>query len=228
MSRESNLQLKVGVFVLVALSILTYFVVSVSDLSFTKKGYSIDVVFGFVNGLRDTAPVRLAGVEIGIVKNLKVFLDDKDHKKTKVLTKIWIQQGIQIPQNSKVIINQLGLLGEKYIEIIPGASTGFLKENDNILGNDPVSIETVFEEATVLIGKVSATVDSINNGILTEQNKKSLADTLKAFDEISTNIKNGRGTVGRLLADDSIYRNLEELTVDLKSNPWKLLYRPKK
>lgn len=228
MSRESNLQLKVGVFVLIAVSILTYFVISVSDLSFTNKGYSVDVVFNFVNGLNEAAPVRLAGVGIGVVKSLKIFVDDKDHKKTKVLTKLWIQQGVQIPLDSKVTVNQLGLLGEKYIEIVPGLSGEFLKESNSMIGRDPISIETVTEDATSLIDKVKTTVDSINNGILTDQNKKSLAETLQAFAEISNNMKNGHGTVGRLLSDDSIYRNLDELTVDLKNNPWKLLFRPKK
>ncbi len=227
MSRESNLQLKVGMFVLIALSILTYFVVSVTDLSFTKKGYGLDVAFNFVNGLRDSAPVRLAGVEIGTVKDLQIFVDQQD-KKTKVLTKIWIQEGIQIPDDSTMTINQLGLLGEKYVEIVPGFSTQPFKENAKIVGKNPVSMETVTEQATVLIEKVKTTVDSVNNGILTDQNKKSLADTLQAFADIANNVKNGRGTVGRLFSDDSIYRNLEELTVDLKGNPWKLLYRPKK
>ena len=75
---------------------------------------------------------------------------------------------------------------------------------------------------------MEATVDSINNGILTDQNKKALADTLQAFDVVANNIKNGKGTVGRLFTDESIYNNLDELTADLKVNPWKLLYRPKK
>ena len=228
MSRESNLQLKVGVFVLIALSILTYFVVSVTDISFTKKGYGLDVTFSFVNGLRDSAPVRLAGVEVGTVKSLQIFVDENDHKKTKVLVKVWIQQGIQIPDDSTMTINQLGLLGEKYVEIIPGVSGQPFKENAKIVGKNPVSMETVTEQATVLIEKVKTTIDSVNNGILTDQNKKSLADTLQAFAEITNNIRNGHGTVGRLFSDDSIYRNLDELTVDLKSNPWKLLYRPKK
>jgi|CXWL01.1.fsa_nt_gi phospholipid/cholesterol/gamma-HCH transport system substrate-binding protein len=227
MSRESNLQLKVGLFVLGAMLVLTYFVVSVTDISFTKKGYSMQVFFGFVNGLGDAAPVRLAGVEIGTVRNLKIFVDEKDQNKIKVLANIWIQEGMKIPTDSKITINQLGLLGEKYIEIIPGTGSILFKDKDAVLGKDPVSFETVTEDAIALMGKAKITIDSINNGILTDQNKKSLAETLSAFAEISNNIKNGKGTVGRLLNDDSIYKNLDDLTADLKGNPWKLLFRPK-
>ena len=57
--------------------------------------------------------------------------------------------------------------------------------------------------------------------------EKSLADTLEAFSYVANRIKSGQGTIGRLLTDESIYNNLDELTADLKVNPWKLLYRPK-
>ena len=200
MSRESHLELKVGSFVLLALFGLTFFVVSISDLSFIKKGHNFQVVFGFANGLRQAAPVRLAGVEAGIVKSMKVFVDGSDHQKTKVRVNLWIQEGVDIPLDSKITINQLGLLGEKYVEITPGLSTQFYKDDSILVGRDPVSFEKITEQVAVLTNKLEITVDNINQG---------------------------HGTVGRLLTDESIYKNLDELTADLKTNPWKLLYRPK-
>jgi phospholipid/cholesterol/gamma-HCH transport system substrate-binding protein len=228
MSREGHLELKVGSFVLLAALGLGFFVISITDLSFIKKGHGIQAVFGFANGLREAAPVRLAGVEAGIVKKIKVFIDEKDNRKTKVQVNLWIQEGIEIPIDSKITINQLGLLGEKYVEIVPGVSPETFKNDVLIKGLDPVPIEKITEQVAVLTMKLETTVDSINNGILTDQNKKALADILQAFDEVANNIKNGKGTVGRLFHDESIYNNLDELTADLKTNPWKLLYRPKK
>lgn len=228
MSREGQLELKVGGFVLVAMAALSFFVISISDLSFMKKGQGIQVVFGFANGLREAAPVRLAGVDAGLVKSLKVFTDDKDNSKTKVKVNLWIEEGIRIPADSKITINQLGLLGEKYVEIVPGVSAQNMAADALVIGIDPTPIEKITEQVAVLTGKIETTVDSINNGILTEENKKTLAEILQAFNVVASNIKNGRGTVGRLLNDDSIYKNLDELTADLKTNPWKLLYRPKK
>ena len=228
MSREAQLELKVGGFVVLAIIALSFFVISVSDLSFFKKGSSLEVVFGFANGLREAAPVRLAGVDAGIVKNIKVYVDAKDHNKTRVRVNLWIQEGIQIPADSKITINQLGLLGEKYIEIVPGVSSEMFKNDASIIGLDPLPIEKITEQVAVLTSKIEVTVDSINNGILTDQNKRTLADILQAFDVVANNVKNGHGTVGRLFVDESIYNNLDELTADLKTNPWKLLYRPKK
>ena len=48
------------------------------------------------------------------------------------------------------------------------------------------------------------------------------------INDILEDIKLGKGTVGRLFYDDSLYNDLEGLAADLKEHPWKLLYRPKK
>ncbi len=200
MSRDNGLELKVGLFVLMAALALIFFIISVSDLSIFEKGHHIHVVFGFASGLREAAPVRLAGVEVGLVKKLQVFVDKSDGGKTKVRVKAWIKEGIAIPADSKVTINQLGILGEKYLEIIPGSSTDVVKDNGVVTGHDPVPIEKITERVDTLMAKLEVTVDNVNKG---------------------------RGTLGKLLTDESIYNNLDDLTSDLKGNPWKLLYRPK-
>src|SRR5580700_6266851 len=110
MSRDSGLELKVGLFVLMAALALTFFIISISDLSIFEKGRHIQVVFGFASGLNEAAPVRLAGVEVGLVKKLQVFRDDADEGKTKVRVNVWIKDDIGIPADSKITINQLGIL----------------------------------------------------------------------------------------------------------------------
>ena len=227
MSRDNGLELKVGSFVLMAALALTFFIISISDLSIFEKGRHIQVVFGFASGLREAAPVRLAGVEVGLVKKLQVFVDDADGRKTKVKVSVWIKDDISIPADSKVTINQLGILGEKYLEIIPGLSADMIKDDSVIVGKDPVPIERIAESVSSLMTKLEITVDSVNNGILTDKNKQSLETTLEGFAALGTDLKEGRGTLGKLITDESIYNNLDDLTSDLKGNPWKLLYRPK-
>jgi len=227
MSRDNGLELKVGLFVMMAALALTFFIISITDLSIFEKGRHIQVVFGFASGLREAAPVRLAGVEVGLVKKLQVFVDEADGRKTKVRVNVWIKDDIAIPADSKITINQLGILGEKYLEIIPGKSADSIKDDSVTAGQDPVPIEKIAEQVDTLMIKLSTTVDSVNNGILTDKNKKSLEDALAGFGALGTDLKEGRGTLGKLLTDEAIYNNLDDLTSDLKGNPWKLLYRPK-
>ncbi|MBU0467823.1 MAG: MCE family protein [Candidatus Omnitrophica bacterium] len=235
MPRESKLAFKVGLFVLIAFLGLTFFVFSVSDTTVFEGGQLIKVVFEFANGLKKNAPVRIAGVDEGIVKEIKLFFDDADGK-TKVDISLWIKKGSMIPGDSIVLINQLGLMGEKYIEILPGKDrVNFLKEGQVLKGKDPISQEAMSERVMKVADKLEHTADGVNKLIQNETNLESVELALKSLssitlslDEIIADVKGGSGTVGRLLYDDDIYENLESLSADLKANPWKLLHRPKR
>ena len=226
MSKEMGLELKVGAFVLIAIVCLTLVILSISKFSFFEKGQKIHVVFGYANGLKKAAPVRLAGVEAGVVKSLDVYTDAQT-RSMKVKVEIFVHQGIGIPLDSLVSINQLGLLGEKYIEITPGQSTQMMADGGMLTGVDPVPVEKITKRIDSLTAKLEETVDGINTGILTEKNKDNLAKTMEGLSGIMTKINQGQGTIGQLVSNPSMYNNLDELSADLKNNPWKLLYRPK-
>jgi phospholipid/cholesterol/gamma-HCH transport system substrate-binding protein len=228
MPRESNLELKVGIFVVAGLVTLGAIVFSISDFSLFDKGRTITAVFGFANGLKKNAPVRLAGVESGLVKDLKIFYDRSDER-TKVKVTMWLGQDVQIPADSTVIINQLGLMGEKYVEIIPGSEKeNFLADDAAITGRDPVAMEELSSMFDGIARELEKSIAGFNEVVLNEKNRQSLAGTLEALSVITGDIRSGKGTIGQLLYDDGLYHNLEEMTADLKENPWKLLYRPKR
>ncbi len=260
MPKESNLDLKVGAFVVLAVVCLLGFVFAVSDFSFFEKGDDYAAVFTYANGLKKGAPVRLAGVDAGHVKDLVIFYDTT-HLRTKVRIGLWVMRGVGIPEDSRVLINQLGLLGEKYIEIIPGEAKAFLPLGTRMTGEDPVAMESIMAMVGSIAGKLDMTLASVNQRILTEANAKALAESLQNLAAITAMVRKGEGSVGKLLVDESVYQNLsltlanialltdklnkgdgtvgkfltdprvyqnlEELSADLKANPWKLFFRPR-
>ena len=253
MPKESNLEVKVGAFVLVALVCLVGFVFSISDFSIFKKGESYRVMFQFANGLKKGAPVRVAGVDAGHIREIRVTYDAAT-RLTDVSVDIWMEKGHSIPADSKFMINQLGLLGEKYLEIMPGAAGVLIGPGATVRGEDPVPMEAITKTLGGLGAKVETTLNSINTGVLTEANKFALAATLanlaKMTDGINAGVlteankaalaatlantaavtegvRNGQGTVGKFLTDPSVFKNMDEMSADLKANPWKLFYRPK-
>lgn len=203
MDNSKVFELKVGVFILIGIAILFMIVFSVGDVNLSKTGYRIKVQFNFANGIGSSAPVRLAGVGVGQVQGIKVKYDEND-KRTKAELNVWINDKTKIEEDSKVTINTLGLLGEKYLEIIPGTSGArLLKANDTIVGHDPVPTEKIYE------------------------NLASLSDSVKVIVE---RLKKGEGTIGKLLVEDAVYDDLKAITgnfrefsEDLKKHPWKLL-----
>jgi phospholipid/cholesterol/gamma-HCH transport system substrate-binding protein len=226
MPKELDLEVKVGAFVLAAIICLVGFIFSISDFSVFKKGESYQVMFQFANGLKKGAPVRVAGVDAGHIRGIKVSYDAARHL-TDVNVDMWMEEGHSIPADSKFMINQLGLLGEKYLEIMPGASDALLAPGAAVRGEDPVPMETITKTLGSLGAQAEITLNSINTGILSDANKLALASMLANGAAVTTSIRNGDGTVGKFLTDPSVFKNLDELSADLKAHPWKLFYRPK-
>lgn len=224
MPKETNLELKVGAFVLIAIGCLTVAILSVGNFSFFERGRKLNVIFGYANGLKKAAPVRLAGFDAGLVKDIDLMTEDNQ---LKVKVEMIIDEGIMIPVDSVISINQLGLLGEKYVEITPGISQQVIQEGGSINGKDPVPVDRITQRIDSMTAQLEKTMSGINNGLLTEQNTKSVTEILSGISNIVGEIQQGRGTLGMLLYNPNIYKNLDELSADLKNNPWKLLYRPK-
>lgn len=213
---KSTMELKVGVFVFAGLVILAVFVVSIGDFKNTFSAYKVNFIFNFVNGVKVGSPVRYAGVDVGEVRDIQ-FILPQEGQKLKVKMIGWIKRDIKIPQDSTVWVNTLGLLGEKYIEIMPGKDyTTLIGANAEMHGNDPFAMQEFGELARSVAGKLDTTLDGI------EEVAASLKSLTENLNDGVTRIKSGEGTVGKLMYDDRLYTELEALVVDIKKHPWKL------
>jgi len=197
---QSKLEMKVGIFVFTGLVILTAFVLSMKDFKNMTVGYEVNFIFNFANGVKIGAPVRFAGVDVGEIKEIN-FVTTPDDPKPKVRIVGSVKKEIKVPVDSTVWVNTLGLLGEKYIEIMPGKdSSNILLAKQTLVGIDPIPMQ----EVSVLA-----------------------RDIAKHLDESLARIINKEGTVGKLLYDDTIYKELEALVTDIRKHPWKLFIKTK-
>ena len=227
MPREMDLEVKVGFFVVIALVCLVGFIFSISDFSVFKKGDGLWVKFQYANGLKKGAPVRVAGVDAGHIRQIAVEYNRATHH-SDVTVDVWLAEGHSIPADSTFLINQLGLLGEKYLEIMPGSAAALLSAGATVRGEDPVPMETITKTIGSLGTRIETALGSFNSGVLTEANKAAFSAILSNAAVISARLRNGEGTAGTFLMDPGVYDNLDEMTADLRQNPWKLFYRPKK
>lgn len=194
---KTRLELKVGVFVFIGLVILAVFILSIGGFKTWTSGYRVNFTYNFVNGVKIGAPVRFAGVDVGVIKRINFFIP-QGKKEKKIELQCWVKSGIKIPLDSTIWVNTLGLLGEKYIEIMPGEDYAHcLAANQSMVGIDPVPMHEIFRTAKSM-------VEAINAGLA-----------------------NKEGTIGKLLYDDTVYKNLEAFTDDIRKYPWKLFFRTK-
>ncbi|MDP3041597.1 MAG: MlaD family protein [Candidatus Omnitrophota bacterium] len=197
---KTKLELKVGIFVFIGLTILVIFILSIGGFKTWSSGYRINLNFNFVNGVKIGAPVRFAGLDVGEVKKIGLQFIPQENRSI-VRLEAWVRDIVRVPADSTVWVNTLGLLGEKYVEIIPGKDyANFLKDNQSLIGIDPLPIHEIFNRAESILR-------NLDDGIM--------------------KIRDKEGSLGKLLYDDAVYNELEALLTDVRKNPWKLLIKTK-
>ena len=151
-----------------------------------------------------------------------------------------VEDGIHIPKGSSFFINNLSLLGEKYLEIMPPKkpASGYIKEGDVVWGIDSPPLFNVVGMAYKLMaemhdfmgggdikGLIKKDLSNIND--LTLQMSGFLKGVTPQVQGFLEGIRKNQGTIGHLLYDDTLYQKMNALVDDLKKHPWKLFYRPR-
>ncbi len=114
--RKTSSSLKVGVLTIVALLILIFTVLWIKGRTLSA-GERIEVVFHDVNGIRPGSGVQMMGLRIGQIEEITPVINGKDsYVKVKfVIT----EKDVKIPHASNISIQQSGLIGEQFLEVMP-------------------------------------------------------------------------------------------------------------
>jgi phospholipid/cholesterol/gamma-HCH transport system substrate-binding protein len=174
---KSSMEVKVGLFFLVGLAVFAYVWFKVLDLEL-KEGFIIKVHFKSVEGLVKEAQVQIAGIKVGVVKDIHY---DPEVGKAMVSMEIREAYRNSIPEGSKAVLKTKGLLGDKYVSIDPGKPNARkLKPNEEIAAVEPTDTEKVFETMGVVAQDLQ---------VLTREARKKIVDEKGAekIDRIMTN-----------------------------------------
>lgn len=227
-------EVKLGLFVIIAVILLGYMTFRIGEFTFGReKGYLIYGVFDSVAGLEIKGPVKMAGVSVGSVESISLA-----DSRAKVAMRI--NPGIKIKKGVVAAIKSESLLGEKYLELLPGKGEGYLSEGDVIektisvadLDNLITQLQSVAEDIKSVSGffketfGAEETKSSINEIIsnlerlteslyqLVENNSEAIEKVVKDLSELTGEIKDiakeNRGTLKNIMA------NMEEASGDLK------------
>lgn len=204
----------VGLFVIIGLLILSVFVFFVSGVYFFKKGYTIDAAFGFIANVEQGAPVRLAGVQVGEVSDIKITYEEETHK-PKVILSCFILDGVKIRQDAAVDIRGTFALSEPHINITAsGKPDGkLLKDGDLIEGNDPVVTEELVKRGKEISYKVEAMVDTIREFVDDPETKESFKKIIKNLGKVMQGMGDFLGESG--VSFESAMKNIDESSAEL-------------
>lgn len=222
-----NNETKIGILVvgvLVALGIVT---VNTGDFHVAEKGYPLKAHFADVDGVELNAPVLLNGLEVGQVRAVKIVYGDE----TVMEVTLWIKESAKVREGARAYVKNMGLLGEKYIGLTSGSQgAGFLSPDSVVKGVEPGSLENIMADGEVIAANLKEVSESLNARF--DDILANLQIASKNIASISQNV-NERLTLNDEHIDEmvaslsSASQNLEELSYDLKINPWKLMYKPR-
>ncbi len=184
----------VGIFIFLGIAI---FVVTILTLGGQQKTFQksivVTAIFDDINGLQKGNNIWFSGVKIGTVKKISF------HGNSQVQVDMNIDEASKqyIQKNAKARISSDGLIGNKIIVIYSGA-----KKSPPVENGDMLEVEKV------------ASSDEMMSTL--QANNQNLFAITTDFKSISKKISEGKGTVGKLLTDETLVRELQTTMVMLR------------
>jgi len=198
-----SLEAKVGAFVASGLIILFLLSTQVNDLgSINEQGKRINAYIVDASGLELKGKVKLNGVEVGYIDDISLV----DHK---VKLRFFIQEGVEIPVDSTVMVTQDTVLGGKLINISLGNSAEYLSENGSL---SKVGRLSSFEETSDTVDKAAEEVRlfMVELREVNTENRKNLYGELDNFKAMGEEFTQTGKTVNEKLPD--IMKQIDSLT----------------
>jgi phospholipid/cholesterol/gamma-HCH transport system substrate-binding protein len=190
-------QLKVGTVVVVASITLAVLIVLMSGgRGFLTKKILLRSYYPDASGLREGAPVRLNGVDIGNVKTIQIIPSDPSNP-VEVVMKVSMKYGAFLRKDSTTILSTAGVLGETYINIDSSHATKAQVQDGDVLQS---RAEPGYEEV-------------MRAGQSSLQNMDAL---LKRMDRIIAYVESGQGSVGKLIYDPALYNRVNATVAEFQ------------
>jgi phospholipid/cholesterol/gamma-HCH transport system substrate-binding protein len=141
---KNMLETLTGAFVLIiATWFLLFFMQHNTGISVASNQYSLFAKFEQADGVSSGTPVRIAGVKVGVITAERV-----DPNTYFAIVDFSIDNKIKIPADSTAKISSEGLIGGKYLAIMPGGDDNMLKSGEEVkYTQSSINLET-------LIGKM--------------------------------------------------------------------------
>jgi phospholipid/cholesterol/gamma-HCH transport system substrate-binding protein len=197
---------KVGLFVLLGIVLLVYMSLRLGGIKLGgEKGYSVFVDFDTAAGLDPNAPVSVAGVEVGRVKSIEL-------KDSKAHLELQIDPDIKIGKDFTAVLTTKGLLGEKYLELVPGQpGAPPLKEGDYLTRTRSYAdIDRLIRTLTEVSDDVKEITESLSNVLGGDEGEQTVSNIVKNIEDLTFRLN-------RIVAKndeqfENVMRNLSSFT----------------
>ncbi len=224
---NAQMSARVGLFFLLGIALIwvTFEALSGNTLD-TDKSYELTARFATIKELKAGDEVRMAGVGVGMVKETR--LNGRFAEAV-----LQIQNDIEVPADAVATIAMSGLLGSNYVSLTLGTAESPMIEPGSVLrSQDTPDLNTVVSQIGEVGRKVEQALSQFTGTLGTDGNPDSLMGKINGIvdtnavkiDTITTNLevvsqrlRDGEGTLGKLLSDDAGYVQLVAAIEEIKA-----------
>ena len=189
---------KVGAFAVGGLMALGSAVYAVGDFNIVG-GDDLTVYAGFpqVLGLETQSAVRLRGVPVGNVAEIK-------NDGSGVTVTLRVKPDTKIPKDSRVTVSSSGVMGEKFVNIMPGRDDGdYLQDGDYVYGVEEADMNAMFDGMNKVLEKVDDLLGDVQNIVGNETFQTSVITMSKNMEEASGNVNQFTSSLAKMSNDNA-------------------------
>ena len=214
-------ELKIGLVSVLAIVIATMLVFTLSgEGGFFWQRYPLKTLFLDIPGLKEGAPVRLAGMEVGSVTGI-TFAGDR----VEVLMEVGRVNQSRITSTSVASIGSVSLLGESAVDItassrgVPVPEWGYVPSGPatGTIGDVTTRAGAALEQTAALVGDLRAGRGTAGQLLTDDRLYRELTALVSSAEEVARGINQGRGTLGRLASDPAAAKALEASLENLQA-----------
>ncbi|MFZ2490935.1 MAG: MlaD family protein [Thermoanaerobaculia bacterium] len=204
---------KVGAVMLIALAVLGYFVLKIEDIDLGSRGgkREVKVLFENVAGLEPKSAVRIAGVRKGTVRDIRVLPDGQAE------VTLEVDNDVPLRANASAKVANMGLLGEKYVELDPGTSDAPVMADQAVVrlsGTQPASIDQVTDQVSAIADDVKAITASLRQVMGGQSGEQRMMDIVENVRLITSDVRSL--IVANRENVDATLGNAREITAQLR------------
>jgi len=196
---------RVGLFFMVGIVVLVFVMDFLGDIPFFSNNKTVYTYFDSLGELRKGNPVKMEGLIIGKVSSIK--LEDRQLK-----VSMDVKKDAPVKTDSIASIQVASLLGTSYVNITFGSEDTPFYDGDSPLASiDPTNLNKILAKLGSAIGSLDSALGAFSGF---GDNEDGLNNIVNNLDTVLEDLAEGKGTLGKLIKDDTLYN---ETTVAMKN-----------
>ena len=202
--KESSIETKVGFFVLAGLLAMAGLIVAFGKLgNYFRKTYPVIVEFEDARDILKNSKVLLRGAQIGIVSDTPIYRVGQNY----VELTLRIDQGTQLPTNSKFRIDQYGMLGDRFVRVVPPEKLDgtFILSGTRVKGEQEAGLNAMLASAGPAFDEIRGAARRVEG-------------FAKSAQELLDEAKNGKGPLYAVMKDEKMAQDMKNLMANLRKH----------